>query len=122
LPIDAPAADPGGASGTLHGVQPGAPPDRFAAVPDGSSPTRLDVEVCAGPAQLDLEPWSWYGRRDDGFTESATVVTDGLPVTTLPSGQCARGSVDVVIPDGHALVEAVWVDPQLHERGRWSIA
>jgi hypothetical protein len=121
--VGAVAAGPDGSTATLRGVEPGATPiNRFLGPRPGHSFSRLDVEMCAGSDDVDVGPFVWLGRQDDGFTANAAVAVHGLEHATVPAGTCVEGTVDIEVADGHRLTEVVWVGLALDEQARWSVA
>ena len=111
-PLGAPAATPA-ADVTVHAVVAGsAPANEFIDVPEGSSLTALDVEVCATEAGS-VNPLSWAVQLDDNTVVDLNLGGQTFPTSDLAAGECARGNVDFVVPDGRTAVVAYFTPAAL---------
>ena len=75
----------------------------------------LDVEQCAGPEPIDIDPFGWKVLLPDGTSFRGEVLIYELPSHHLASGTCARGDIYVGVTAGSTIaaisVEDVYGDP-----------
>jgi len=115
----APLAD--GAVARLNGVtadvslEPGLPGPEA-----GMRLDRLDVEMCAGGADLFVDAAFWNGLGDDQRVHSAHMGVRSFFTLTMAPGSCQRGSVDLTVVEGVELVAVLLMDTSQTMVARWS--
>jgi hypothetical protein len=110
-----------GSVARLRAVTPGAEPhNEFAGPADGSTITRLDVEMCAGTRPLNTNPLYWAGQDAEHRTYTPLLGAPGFQTLNLDPGGCQRGTVDLEVPDGVVVTQVVLLTAGLTEAARWS--
>jgi hypothetical protein len=121
LGIGAVATLTDGAVARLNGVESGVVPDPAAPPETGLRLDRLDVEVCAGAADLFVDAAFWNGVGADGRVHSAHMGVRRFVTLTMSPGSCQRGSVDLAVPEDTQLAGVLLMDTSQTTAARWAV-
>jgi hypothetical protein len=95
--------------------------DQYSPPSDGTSYTRVEVEACAISDNVDSGYIEWEAFLDDGSVAELSYTNSEAPMLTLIPGDCARGYVVYVVPNGAELTSISHTDFWTDERFVWDL-